>query len=131
MVTLDKEHVMSVVKTIIAQLIGTTSSDIIGSWGVSKVYAAQIVRTHNELEITMAALVMQVDGFQFKGKVYVALDEGTDHYRIYGEQDGVSKEYYSDVSFDELGEKLDTMIERGKMTVEEYRQQVDKFLYGI
>ena len=109
---------MSVVKTIIAQLIGTTSSDIIGSWGVSKVYAAQIVKTHNDLEVTMAALVMQVDGFQFKGKVYVALDEGSDYYRIYGEQDGISKEYYSDVSFDELGDKLDTMIETGGMTAE-------------
>ena len=32
----------------------------------------------------MAALVMQVSGFQFQGKIYIALDEGSDYYRIYG-----------------------------------------------
>ena len=30
---------------------------------------------------------MQVKGFQFQGKVYIALDEGSDYYRIYGEKD--------------------------------------------
>lgn len=79
----------------------------------------------------MAALVMQVNGFQFKGTVYVALDEGSDYYRIYGEKDGISKEYYSDVSFDELGDKLDSMIETGNMTEEEYQQQIDYYLQGL
>lgn len=69
MVVLDKEHVLSVVRTIYAQLIGTTSSDIIGSWGVSKFYATQIVKTLDEVEVSMAALVMQVNGFQFRGTV--------------------------------------------------------------
>lgn len=131
MVVLDKEHVLSVVRTILAQLIGTTSSDIIGSWGVSKFYAIQIVKTFDEVEVSMAALVMQVNGFQFKGTVYVALDEGSDYYRIYGEKDGISKEYYSDVSFDELGDKLDSMIETGNMTEEEYQQQIDYYLQGL
>ncbi len=29
----------------------------------------------------MAAFVMQVNGFQFQGKVYIALDEGSDYYQ--------------------------------------------------
>ena len=29
----------------------------------------------------MAALVMQVNGFQFQGKIYIALDEGSDYYQ--------------------------------------------------
>ena len=29
----------------------------------------------------MAAFVMQVKGFQFQGKVYIALDEGSDYYQ--------------------------------------------------
>lgn len=131
MVVLEKEHVKSIVRTILAQLIGTTSSDIIGSWGVSKFYAAQIVKTIDEVEVTMAALVMQVSGFQFKGLVYVALDEGSDYYRIFGVQDGISKEYYSEVSFDELGDKLDMMIETGNMSKEEYLQQIDNYLQGL
>ena len=29
----------------------------------------------------MAALVIQVNGFQFQGKIYIALDEGSDYYQ--------------------------------------------------
>ena len=66
----------------------TTPIDVINSWGISKMYATQIVKNVNGEDFTMAALVMQVDGFQFQGKVYIALDEGSDYYRIYGEKDG-------------------------------------------
>lgn len=58
----------------------------------------------------MAALVMQVKGFQFQGKIYIALDEGSDYYRIYGEKNGTTKEYHHDIAFDELGDVLDSMI---------------------
>ena len=67
----------------------------------------------------MAALAMQVKGFQFQGKVYIALDEGSDYYRIYGEKDGTTKEYHHDIAFDELGDVIDSMIETGGMTKEE------------
>ena len=67
----------------------------------------------------MAAHVMQVNGFQFQGKVYIALDEGSDYYRIYGEKNGTTKEYHHDIAFDELGDVLDSMIETGGMTKEE------------
>ena len=60
----------------------TTPIDIINSWGFSKMYATQIIKNVNGEDFTMAALVMQVNGFQFQGKVYIALDEGTDYYRI-------------------------------------------------
>ena len=76
----------------------------------------------------MAALVMQVNGFQFQGKVYIALDEGSDYYRIYGEKDGTTKEYHHDVAFDELGDVLDSMIETGGMTKEEYQAKVKDFV---
>ena len=88
MKTLDREHVRSVVNTIFSQLLHTTSIDVINSWGISKMYATQIVKNVNGEDFTMAALVMQVNGFQFQGKVYIALDEGSDYYRIYGEKNG-------------------------------------------
>ena len=47
----------------------------------------------------MAALVMQVNGFKFQGKVYIALGEGSDYYRIYGEKNGTTKEYHHDIAF--------------------------------
>ena len=48
----------------------------------------------------MAALVMQVNGFQFQCTLYIALDEGSDYYHIYGEKDGTTKEYHHDVAPD-------------------------------
>ena len=64
----------------------TTPIDVINSWGISKMYATQIVKNVNGEDFTMAALVMQVNGFQFQGKIYIALDEGSDYYRIYGKR---------------------------------------------
>lgn len=84
-------------------------------------YATQIVKNVNGEDFTMAALVMQVNGFQFQGTLYIALDEGSDYYRIYGEKDGTTKEYHHDIAFDELGDVLDLMIETGGMTKEEYQ----------
>lgn len=131
MEVLSKEHVRSVVNTIFSQLLHTTSMDVINSWGISKLYATQIVKTVNDENFAMAALVMQVSGFQFQGTVYIALDEGTDYYRIYGEKDGVAKEYHHDIAFDELGIVLDTMIETGGMTKEEYQDKVKEFVCSL
>lgn len=80
MKTLDREHVRSVVNIIFSQLLHTTPIDVINSWGISKMYATQIVKNVNGEDFTMAALVMQVNGFQFQGKVYSALDEGSDYF---------------------------------------------------
>ena len=94
-------------------------------------YATQIVKNVNGEDFTMAALVMQVNGFQFQGKVYIALDEGSDYYRIYGEKDGTTKEYHHDIAFDELGDVLDSMIETGGMTKEEYQAKVKDFVCSL
>ena len=131
MEVLSKEHVRSVVNTIFSQLLHTTSMDVINSWGISKLYATQIVKTVNDENFAMAALVMQVSGFQFQGTVYIALDEGTDYYRIYGEKDGTTKEYHHDIAFDELGGVLDAMIETGGMTKEEYQDKVKEFVCSL
>ena len=64
----------------------TTPIDVINSWGISKMYATQIIKSVNGEDFTMAALVMQVNGFQFQGKIYIALDEGSDYHRIYGKR---------------------------------------------
>ena len=72
MKTLDREHVRSVVNTIFSQLLHTTSIDVINSWGISKMYATQIVKNVNGEDFTMAALVMQVNGSNFKAR-YILL----------------------------------------------------------
>lgn len=131
MEVLSKEHVRSVVNTIFSQLLHTTSMDVINSWGISKLNATQIVKTVDDENFAMAALVMQVNGFNYQGKVYIALDEGADYYRIYGEQNGETKEYHHDIAFDELGSVLDAMIETGGMSQQEYQAKVEELVCSL
>ena len=63
--------------------------------------------------------------------IYIALDEGSDYYRIYGEKDGTTKGYHHDIAFDELGDVLDSMIETGGMTKEEYQAKVKDFVCSV
>ena len=103
MESLSKDHIWSVVNTIWSQLVATTSPDIIGSWGLSSLSATQIVKKINGYDLAMAALVLTVEGFIFQGQVYVALDEGSDYYRIYFNKDGILQEQRADIAFEELG----------------------------
>ncbi len=48
-----------------------------------------------------------------------------------GEKDGTTKEYHHDISFDELGDVLDLMIETGGMTKEEYQAKVKDFVCSL
>jgi len=130
METLSKEHVRSVVNTIWSQLIATTSLDVIGSWGLSGLSATQIVKQINGYDLAMAALILTVEGFVFQGQVYVALDEGSDYYRIYFDKDGNLQEQRADVAFDELGSVLDSLIETGHLSPAEYDAKVSSE-YGL
>ena len=94
-------------------------------------YAIQIVKNVNGENFTMAALVMQVNGFQFQGKVYIALDEFSFYFRIYGENVWSSNDFHHDIAFDELGDVLDSMIEIGGMTKEEYQAKVKDFVCSL
>ncbi len=78
--------------------------------------------------LTTTKLALFLCTRKFQGKVYIALDEGSDYYRIYGEKDGTTKEYHHDIAFDELGDVLDLMIETGGMTKEEYQAKVKDFV---
>ena len=110
--------------TILQQLAGTTAVNVFSSWGVSKMHETQIVMPVNGMDFAMAALVMQVNGFNFKGKRYVALDEESDYYRIYLEKDGKLIEEKYDIGFEELGGILDDLIETGGLTKEVYHKKV-------
>lgn len=124
MEVLEQKHAMGVVKTILQQLAGTTATSVFCSWGVSQMYATQIVMPVNGMDFSMAALVMEVNGFNLKGKLYVALDEGSDYYRIYCEKNGILKEEHHDIGVEELGAVLDSMIETGGLSKEEYQKKV-------
>ena len=48
-----------------------------------------------------------------------------------GEKDGTTKKYHHDISFDELGDVLDLMIETGGMTKEEFQAKVKDFVCSL
>ena len=91
-------------------------------------YATQIVKKVNGEDFTMAALIMQVNGFQIQGTLYIALNEGFEYYLIYGEKDGATKEHHHDIAFNELSDRLDLMIEIVGTTKEEYQEKVRNFV---
>lgn len=124
MESLSKDHIKSVVNTIWSQLVATTSPDIIGSWGLSSLSATQIVKKINGYDLAMAALVLTVEGFIFQGQVYVALDEGSDYYRIYFNKDGILQEQRADIAFEELGSTIDALVETGNLSPDEYDAKV-------
>lgn len=124
MEALEQKHVIGVVKTILQQLACTTATSVFCSWGVSQMYATQIVVPVNGMDFSMAALLMEVNGFNFRGKLYVALDEGSDYYRIYCEKNGSLQEEHHDIGVEELGAVLDSLIETGGLSKEEYQKKV-------
>ena len=62
---------------------------------------------------------------------YRSQGRGSDYYRIYAEKDGTPKQYHHDIAFDELGDVLDSMIETGGMTKEEYQAKVKDFVCSL
>ncbi len=125
---LAKEFVIDTAATIWRQVKAAASADVIGSWGISELYAQEIsIRTIGD-RTSRAALVMRVQGFNYKGYVIVALNEGNDLYDIYRAktEDAELQPYRSKVYCDMLGDCLDKCIERGNMTEKQYKKRIQE-----
>lgn len=76
----------------------------------------------------MAAFAFRVDGFQHKGGVIVALNEGKDLYECYFMgKDGEVVKAFEDVFIDELVGLLDREIETGEDDEKTYSAKVNKW----
>lgn len=130
---LSKEFVIATANTVWRQVKATATSNVIGSWGISLLYAQEVSVHTSDGDLHMAALVMQVDGFNFKGLVLVALDEVRDLYRIYTAmtEDDELQECMNAVYCDNLASCLDRIIERGDMTDEQYRRRIQASLVAF
>lgn len=82
-----------------------------GSWGTHDLKADCI----KPGEYEMAALSFLVSGFSFKGRIWIALDEGKDLYEIWGQRHGAHQKSLldEDVFCEDLGDILDHIIEKG------------------
>ncbi len=119
---LSNEFIQSTASTIWSQVRATASPDVIGSWGISELYAQEVIFEG----LHMAALVMKVSGFALTGFAVVALDEAQDLYRIFTAEteDAELVQRHSGVYCDSLADVLDNTIERGNMTKEQYKKRI-------
>lgn len=119
---LSNDFVKNVDNVIWQQVKVSASPYVIGSWCVTQLYAQEI--TYNNIH--MAALVMQVDGFNFSGFALVALNDGKDLYDIFTAEteDAELICHQTDVYCDSLAHALDTLIEKGDLTEEQYERRI-------
>ena len=113
--------------TILQQLAMSVPVNVVYSWGITNKVATQIeVMTENDTQ-RMAALKMNVHGFNYQGKIYVALDEKQNNFRLYSVRNGKLKEERSAVEFHELGNALDAIIETGGLSQQEHLQRIKEY----
>lgn len=104
---MTQDYIMSVAHTIRKQLFGLTEFNVICSWGIEYPLLATQYKD-------MPALKIKVDARLFKGSVIIALNEGDDLYEIYLKKQGEEPTLLSDeVFFEDMGNIIDTAIERG------------------
>lgn len=125
---LRRKHVGRAVCTILQQLAISIPVNVVYSWGITNKVATQIeVMTDNVVQ-RMAALKMNVHGFNYQGKIYVALDEKRNNCRLFVEKNGKLKEERSGVEFKELGNALDAIIETGGLSQQEHLQRLKEYV---
>lgn len=125
---LRRKQVGRAVCTILQQLVMSVPVNVVYSWGITNKVATQIeVMADNTMQ-RMAALKMNVHGFNYQGKIYVALDEKQNNYRLYSVRNGKLKEELSAVEFNELGNALDAIIETGGLSQQEHLHRLKEYV---
>lgn len=125
---LRRKQVGRAVCTILQQLAMSVPVNVVYSWGITDKVATQIeVMTENVTQ-RMAALKMNVHGFNYQGKLYVALDEKNNNCHLYSVKNGKLKEERHGVEFHELGNVLDAIIETGGLTQQEHQQRLKEYV---
>jgi len=116
-------RVNSIANEIYRQLKAILGINVLWSWGI----AEQRAMMYNN----MASLGIRVNGYQHKGWVIIALNEGRDLYNIYllDKKQNVTQTF-EDVYAEDL-EVLDSLIETGEMSEQEYIDKVRATTYSF
>ena len=126
---LKKRQIGRVVCTILQQLAITTPVHVVYSWGITNKTATQIKVSMNGRKRFIAALMMEVYGFNYCGKLYITLNSVKQTFGLYTEKNGMLHEENSDIPFEELGKFLVTIIETGGRSQQEHYQRLQEFLH--
>ena len=71
---------------------------------------------------------MNVHGFNYQGKLYVALYEKRNNCRLYSEKNGQLKEERNSVDLNDLGNPLDAIIGTGGLSQQEHLQRLQEYV---
>ena len=116
---LSKKQIGRAVCTILQQLALTTPLNVVYSWGITNKVATQIEITVDGTEKNVAALMMDVNGFNYQGRLYVTNNRVKQTFGLYSEQNGMLHK--------DLGQVLDTVIETGGMSQQEHLQRLREY----
>jgi len=116
-------RVNSIANEIYRQLKAILGINVLWSWGIAEQRAMMYKN--------MASLGIRVNGYIHKGWVIISLNEGKDLYNIYllDRKQNV-KETFEDVYAEDL-EILDSLIETGEMSEQEYKEKIEATCYLI
>lgn len=127
---LKKRLIGRVVCTILQQLAFTTPVNVVYSWGITNKVATQIKVWDDGREHMVAALMMEVFGFNYCGKLYITLNKAKQRFGLYTERNGKLHEENVDIPFNDLGRVLDTLIETGGRSQQEHYQRLKEYLHS-
>ena len=124
---LRKKQIGGAACTILQQLALTTPLNVVYSWGVTNKVATQIEITVDGMERTVAALMMDVNGFNYQGRLYVINNRVKQTFGLYSERNGMLHEENENIAFKDLGQVLDAVIETGGMSQQKHLQRLREY----
>lgn len=105
----------------------TTPLNVVYGWGVTNKVATQIGITVDGMERTVAALMMDVNGFNYQGRLYVTNNRVKQTFGLYSERNGMLHEEKKSIAYKDLGQVLDAVIETGGMSQQEHQQRLREY----
>ena len=124
---LSKKQIGRAVCTILQQLALTTPLNVVYSWGVTNKIATQIEITVDGTEKNVAALMKDVNGFNYQGRLYVTNNRVKQTFGLYSERNGMLHEENENIAFKDLGQVLDAVIETGGMSQQKHLQRLREY----
>lgn len=124
---LNKKQIGRVVCTILQQLALTTPLNVVYSWGVTNKVATQIEITVDGMEKAVAALMMDVNGFNYQGRLYVTNNRVKQTLGLYSERNRMLHEENENIAYKDLGQVLDAVIETGGMSQQKHLERLREY----
>ena len=124
---LSKKQIGRAACTILQQLALTTPFNVVYSWGITNKVATQIEIMVDGMEKNVAALMMDVNGFNYQGRLYVINNRVKQTFGLYSERNGMLHEENENIAFKDLGQVLDAVIETGGMSQQKHLQRLREY----